>query len=406
MMGRQVGEAQLFYIFSVDRHVPADHLLRRVDAVLDLSFIRTSLAEHYSCTGRPSIDPELMIRMLLVGYLYGIRSETRLCEEVHLNLAYRWFCRLGLDGDVPERSSFSKNRHGRFREGDLFRRLFEEVVRCCVAAGLVGGTSAAVDGSVVEADASRERRLPGDRLPEAWSNRESQAQPIRAYLEALDAASAPARDEPNQAAPKHISETDPQAAWSIKTGQGRFRYETNYLVDTAHAVILDVEATPARLSQEIVAAKRMLQRTRDRLGLMPQRLAADGSYGTGPFLSWLVERGVEPHVPVLERKHQTKGKLTRDAFAFDRKRNLFICPTGRELTYRGAHYAGRVHTYRSNAADCAGCPERQGCTSGRVRTIVRLFDEDARDHVRRLRDTPAYAQSCRERKKVEMLCDT
>ena len=223
------------------------------------------------------------------------------------------------------------------------------------------------------------------------------------HLDALDAAAAPARDEPKQVAPKHLSETDPQAAWSTKTGAGRFRYETNYLVDTAHAVILDVEATPARLSQEIVAAKRMLQRTGDRLGLMPQRLAADGSYGTGPFLSWLVERGVEPHVPVLERKHQTKGKLTRDAFAFDHKRNLFVCPAGRALTYRGAHYAARVHTYRSNASDCAGCPERQGCTSGRVRTIVRLFDEDARDHVRRLRDTPAYAQSCRERKKVEML---
>jgi transposase len=177
MMGRQVGEAQLFYIFSVDRHVPADHLLRRVDAVLDLSFIRSSLAEHYSHTGRPSIDPELMIRMLLVGYLYGIRSETRLCEEVHLNLAYRWFCRLGLDSDVPERSTFSKNRHGRFREGDLFRQLFEEVVRRCVTAGLVGGTGAAVDGSVVEADASCEHRLDGDCLPEAWSNRESQAQP-------------------------------------------------------------------------------------------------------------------------------------------------------------------------------------------------------------------------------------
>src|SRR5512132_1258166 len=142
MMGRQVGEAQLFYIFSVDRHVPADHLLRRVDAVLDLSFIRSSLAEHYSHTGRPSIDPELMIRMLLVGYLYGIRSETRLCEEVHLNLAYRW------DGDVPERSTFSKNRHGRFRAGDLFRQLFEEVVHRCVTAGLVDGTGVAVDGSV------------------------------------------------------------------------------------------------------------------------------------------------------------------------------------------------------------------------------------------------------------------
>jgi transposase len=164
MMGRQVGEAQLFYIFSVDRHVPTDHLLRRVDAVLDLSFIRTSLAEHYSHTGRPSIDPELMIRMLLVGYLYGIRSETRLCEEVHLNLAYRWFCRLGLDSDVPERSSFSKNRHGRFREGDLFRRLFEEVVRCCVAAGLVGGTSAAVDGSVFNLDGEPIVESPKDAI--------------------------------------------------------------------------------------------------------------------------------------------------------------------------------------------------------------------------------------------------
>src|SRR5512144_678894 len=217
-----------------------------------------------------------MIRMLLVGYLYGIRSETRLCEEVHLNLAYRWFCRLGLDADVPERSTFSKNRHGRFREGDLFRMLFEGVVRRCVVAGLVDGTGAAVDGSVVEADASCERRLPGDRLPEAWSNRESQAPPVRAYLDALDAA-APARDEPKQVAPKHLSETDPQAAWSTKTGAGRFRYETNYLVDTAHAVILDVEATPARLSQEIVAAKRMLQRTRDRLGLKPRRRCSSAS---------------------------------------------------------------------------------------------------------------------------------
>src|SRR5512147_1204002 len=166
---------------------------------------------------------------------------------------------------------------------------------------------------------------PASACPRYGSNRESQAQPVREYLEALDAASAPARDEPKQATPKHLSETDPQAAWSTKAGAGCFRYETNYLVDTAHAVILDVEATPARLSQEIVAAKRMLQRTRDRLGLKPQRLAADGSYGTGPFLSWLMGRGIEPHVPVLERKHQTKGKLTRDAFAFDRKRNLFIC---------------------------------------------------------------------------------
>ncbi len=336
-MGRQESAAELFYRFSLEAHVPAEHLLRRIDAVLDLSFVRASLAEHYSHTGRPSIDPELMIRMMLIGYLYGIRSETRLCDEVHLNLAYRWFCRLGLEGDVPERSTFSKNRHGRFREGELSRLLFEEVVRQCMAGGLVAGEGAAVDGSVITADASRERRLPGDSVPEAWSDREAQTRPVREYLEALDATTPPAQDEPRHAAPKHLSETDPHAAWSIKHGAGHFSYETNYLIDTAHAVILDVEATPARLSQEIVAAKRMLERTRERLGLEPDRLAADGAYGAGPFLSWLIERKVQPHIPVLERKHQTEGKLTRDAFAFDRERNRFTCPAGHALTYQGAH---------------------------------------------------------------------
>ena len=401
-MGRQEAAAELFYRFSLETHVPAEHLLRRVDAVLDLSFVRVSLAEHYSHTGRPSIDPELMIRMMLVGYL-GIRSETRLCDEVHLNLAYRWFCRLGLEGDVPERSTLSKNRHGRFREGELSRQLFEEVVRQCMTAGLVSGEGAAVDGSVITADANRERRLPGDSVPEAWSDREAQTRPVRAYLEALDAAAPPAQDERRHAAPKHLAQTDPDAAWSIKHGPGQFSYETNYLIDTAHAVILDVEATPARLSQEIVAAKRMLERTRDRLGVQPDRLAADGAYGTGPFLAWLIERKVQPHIPVLERKHQTEGKLTRDAFTFDRERNRFTCPAGHALTYQGAHYASRVRTYRSNPRDCAACPGRGACTSGKVRTVVRLSDEDARDHARNLRGTPEYLRSCRERKKVEML---
>ncbi len=136
MMGRQDEPAQLFYKFSLDRHVPADHLLRQIDAVLDLSTIhRRTLAPYYAAGGRPSIDPELMIRMLLVGYAFAIRSERRLCEEVHLNLAYRWFCRLGLEGDVPDHSTFSKNRHGRFRESDLFRQLFEQVVRLADASG-------------------------------------------------------------------------------------------------------------------------------------------------------------------------------------------------------------------------------------------------------------------------------
>ena len=158
MMGeRTVMQEALFYGFSLERHVPEDHLLRRIDRFVDLAGIREHLRPYYSDTGRPSIDPELMIRMLLVGYCLGIRSERRLCEEVHLNLAYRWFCRLGLEGDVPDHSTFSKNRHGRFRDSDLLRQLFEATVRRCMAEGLVGGEGFAVDASLIRADASRHR---------------------------------------------------------------------------------------------------------------------------------------------------------------------------------------------------------------------------------------------------------
>ena len=162
MMGRLNEPEQFFYAFRLESHVPHDHLLRGIDAIFDFGAIRKSLAPFYSSTGRPSIDPELMIRMLLIGYSFGIRSERRLCEEVHLNLAYRWFCRLGLEGSVPDHSTFSKNRHGRFRESDLFRRVFEDIVRACMAAGLVGGEEFAIDASVIEADASSQSSRRGE----------------------------------------------------------------------------------------------------------------------------------------------------------------------------------------------------------------------------------------------------
>src|SRR6202043_3676621 len=162
MMGhQQVEQAALFYEFSLERHVPTDHLLRSIDRFVELGELRRELSGFYSMIGRPSIAPELMIRMLLVGYCFGIRSERRLCEEVHLNLAYRWFCRLGLDGDVPDHSTFSKNRHGRFRDSDLLRKLFETVVRRCIDEGLVGGEGFAVDASLIRADVSERTRVYG-----------------------------------------------------------------------------------------------------------------------------------------------------------------------------------------------------------------------------------------------------
>lgn len=236
MMGRQqAAQAPLFYTFNLDDHVPANHLLRGVDQFLDLSELHQHLAPHYSHTGRPSIDPALIIRMLVVGYCFGIRSERRLCEEVHLNLAYRWFCRLGLEDPVPDHSTFSKNRHGRFRDNDTLRFVFEKVLARCISERLVGGEGFAVDASVIKADANRQRGVPGSEAD--WS-RTSISRPVREYLDALDDA------DPERKVPKNISLTDPGSQWTAAPGGPAFyAYSTNYLIDIEAGVIVDVEAT-------------------------------------------------------------------------------------------------------------------------------------------------------------------
>jgi transposase len=162
MMGRLTGgQGQLFYEFHLDDVVPADHLVRRIDAVLDLGWIHKELAPFYSTTGRPSIDPELMIRMLLVGYVFAIRSERRICAEVRVNLAYRWLCRLSIEDTIPDHSVFSRARHERFRESEVLRRVFERVVASCIAAGLVGGEAFSIDASLIRADVDQTKRMPG-----------------------------------------------------------------------------------------------------------------------------------------------------------------------------------------------------------------------------------------------------
>ena len=243
MMGRQ-GEDQekLFYEFCLEDRVPADHLLRKIDRFLDLSTLRQGLTSFYSPIGRPSIDPELMIRMLVVGYCFAIRSERRLCEEVDLNLAYRWFCRLGLEGAVPDHSTFSKARHGRFRDSDAFRQLFELVVQRAIAEGLVGGEGFAVDASLVAADANKQRSFASTDTVD-WRELATTRRSVREYLDRLDEAAWGAASE---VVPKFISPSDPAAQWTgAHKGHAFFAYADNYLIDLKAAIIVDVEATRA-----------------------------------------------------------------------------------------------------------------------------------------------------------------
>jgi transposase len=395
MMGRQSAQDQLFYSFRLEDHIPGDHLLRKLDQVLNFDRVRSVLSGHYSSTGRPSIDPELMLRILLIGYAYGIRSERRLCSEIHLNLAYRWFCRLGLEGAVPDHSTFTKNRYGRFRESDIYRVLFEDVVVQCCSAGLVSGEGFAVDGSLIGSDSGRARRVES---VDAIREGEARPRPVREYLEALDAGNPV---HPSEA--RYLSPTDPAAAWNVKEGRGKFGYFNNYLVDTDHAVIMDVEATPARLAQEIIATKAMLQRVEQTHHLKPEKLAADKAYGTGPFLGWLSERKIIPHIPVLDRQHQTDGLLPREVFTFDPEKNQYTCPQDKILKHCTARTDSPIHIYRATPADCNSCPIREQCTRGKQRSLSVPFDESTRQEVRTLQATEAFQHSRRLRKKVEML---
>jgi transposase len=295
MMGRQSqDQAKLFYEFCLEDPVPGEHLLRKIDRFVDLSGLRQKLAPFYSTKGRPSIDPELMIRMLVVGYCFGIRSERRLCEEVDLNLAYRWFCRLGLEGRVPDHSTFSKTRHGRFRDSDAFRQLFEMVVQRAIAEGLVGGEGFAVDASLIAAGANKQRSVAGTEAIN-WQELATTRRAVREYLDTLDQAAWGAASE---VVPKFISPADPAAQWTgAHKGHAFFAYADNYLIDLKAAIIMDVEATRASRRAEVGAAQTMLDRTEACFGLKPQRLSADSAYGSAEILAWMVEeKNIAPHV--------------------------------------------------------------------------------------------------------------
>ncbi|MGZ5165765.1 MAG: transposase [Burkholderiales bacterium] len=401
MMGhRQVEQAALFYEFSLERHVPADHLLRSIDGFVELGELRRELAPFYSAIGRPSVDPELMIRMLIVGYCFGIRSERRLCEETHLNLAYRWFCRLGLDGDVPDHSTFSKNRHGRFRQSDLLRRVFEMVLRRCIHEGLVGGEGFAVDASLIKADANRQKGIEGDTgLPPQAAGRA-----VDEYLAVLDDAAFGAATE---VTPKFISPADPAARWTgAHGGQAFFAYSTNYLIDTNHAIIVDVEATTAIRQAEVLAAKRMIERTMERFDLYPARLMGDSAYGSAEMLGWLIhEHGIEPHVTVFDKSARKDGTFARDAFTYDHERDVYLCPGGKTLTTTGTLVNDDATIlYRATKHDCVECAlKSKCCPNSPARKVPRSIHEGARDMARAIANSWEGRVSRRLRKKVEML---
>ncbi|WP_300063657.1 IS1182 family transposase [uncultured Roseobacter sp.] len=407
---RQEAQAALFYEFSLEDHVPQDHLLRSIDRFVDLSSIRAFLADFYSHTGRPSVDPELLIRMFLVGYCFGIRSERRLCEEVHLNLAYCWFCRLDLNDLVPDHSTFSKNRHGRFRESELLRHLFEMTVARCIEEGLVSGQRMAIDASLIEADANKQNSTPKEEWDASRIDPADAPRAVREYLDVLDEAAFGAASEVQ---PKFTSHSDPASQWTAaRKGPAFFSYSDNYLIDTDHGVIVDVEATRSIRQAEVGSTKTMLERVRAKFDLHPERLIADTAYGTGPMFGWLVERKIAPHIPVFDKAGRSDGTWSRADFEWDAENDQYICPDGRALKQFRRNYSdpnrgptGKgVARYRALKLTCQVCPSKQKCCpKADARKITREEHEDARQVARDIAKTMQYDISMKLRKKVEIL---
>jgi transposase len=404
MMGRlNRDQGQLFYSFCLDEAVPDDHLVRGIADVLDLSWVHTELAPYYSPIGRPSIDPVLMIRMLIVGYVFAIRSERALCREVKVNLAYRWFCGLSIEDQIPDHSAFSRARSERFRDSDIFRRVFVRVVAACIGAGLVGGESFAVDASLIVADANKQRSVPGSEWSKELDPKEV-SRAVKEYLATLDDAAFGAASD---VTPKFVSPSDPAAQWTgAMRGPAFFAYADNYLIDVKFGIIMDVEASRAIRQAEVGAAKKMIDRTEESFDLKPDRLAADTAYGSGANLNWLVkDKKIAPHIPVIDKSKREDGTFSREDFTFDKERNVYTCPAGKILKTTGRLVNdGETLLYLASTHDCRACPLKAKCTPKMAaRRVPRSLYEDARDVARALAKTEAFEQSRRDRKRAEML---
>ena len=402
-MGRlKHDQRQLFYSFCLEEVVPDDHLARGIAAVLDLSWVHAELAPYYPKIGRPSIDPVLMIRMLIIGYVFGIRSERLLCREVKVNMAYRWFCGLSIEDTIPDHSAFSRARNERFRDNDIFRRVFERVVEACIGAGFVGGEGFAVDASLIAADANKQRSIPGkewdkDRDPETASRA------VKEYLATLDDAAFGAASD---VTPKFVSPSDPATQWTgAMRGPAFFAYADNYLIDVKFGIIMDVEASRAIRQAEVGAAKTMIDRTEECFDIKPERLAADTAYGSAANLNWLVnDKKIAPHIPVIDKSKREDGTFSREDFTFYKEGNVYICPAFKALTTTGKVMNDDQLLYRASKPNCDACSFKMRCCPKEpARKILRSIYEEARDVARALAKTKAFEQSCRERKRIEML---
>lgn len=408
MKGHQDSQPSLFACVRLEELIPHDHLLRRIDQAIDFTFVDRLTADLYSPTGRPSVAPQVLVRMLVVGYLFGLTSERRLCQEVQLNLAYRWFCGLNLEDKVPDHSTFSKNRHGRFAGTTLFRQMFYEVVRQAMARGLVSGAHLTVDATTVHANAALDSLEPilVPLTPQQYVDKLDRDNPPVPAALASDAKT----DDPPPPSSKlsndtHRSASDSDARLLAKRfDKTQLAYSDNVLMDNRSRVIVEVEITEPNLRHEGQAAAQMVARRRFTLGLTPQTVGGDKAYGYGAAVGALIAADVVPHVSAPQIKPwRSQGIFPAEVFTCDAVADQLICPAGQRLHKRTEHGRKRMTEYAARVSVCRDCPLKLRCTRTRYRVVHRHWDREALAQAAAARQSAGYRLSQRCRKRIEHL---
>lgn len=434
MMGRKARQPSLFFYGCWHNLVPENHFLRQVDKVVDFSFVREKVAELYSDTGRPSIDPEVLIRILLIGYFYGITSERELMEEIRVNLAFREFIGYDLHEEIPDHSTLSKNRHGRFKGTPVFQEIFDEIVRQCIARGLVAGKHLSFDGTVIQANASYESMAPRrvvEMSPAEYIQKVEQENPVTAesgeYVAAGEVPAPPGSDadagsgvpgtgkspdsdsappvtdnggneEPHRkrrkATPKtnatHVSRTDPDARIYGRPGQPKkLGYVDCITVDSLRNIITGVEVIPgdgdeARVLVPMVTAQMF------KFGFRPESVSGDKGHGEARVYKELYALGIKPFIP-HQNFHESNPKVwPQERFQYDQDSDCYICPAGKTLRYQGYVDRGIMKVYRARPQDCGACSCKTQCTAAKRtgRTVKRHVDAHLYERVDRLLKRP------------------
>lgn len=443
MKGKSDKNKSMFHYFDMDELVPEDHILRLINKYVDFNFIHDKVKHLYSHTGRPSIDPEQLIKMLLIGYLFGITSERRLCLEVKLNIAYRWFLNMNMDDKVPDHSTFSKNRHGRFKDSGLFREIFDEIVWQCMAQGFISGAHVTVDGTLVKANASKKSMEPivvnmnskeyidkieeendkldsnkndgpkGTRIGAIGSEeRVSREQEVKKYKAKLqkekfkESAWEPGKDSRNLTKlsnQTHQSTVDPDAQLARKWFESsRLCHGNNYLMDNKNRIIIGVLADLPNMGGERRTAIKMLDYAVWHYGIKPETLGGDKGYFSGGMLNELNKRDITPHIPytnTIKPKHLEI--YTVNDFTYDKSKNEYICPAGRRMKYNGRNKLHNV--WRCSIKHCRCCHLKEKCTKSKLRVLSVHIHERLIKQACELSKTKEYRISQRKRKLIEGL---